>query len=335
MTTHAVSQSPGLPRIACVWVAALVLLFFHPCHADEPVPAETDNFADNIRRVFADDQMADVRVVFGYEDVKDFDDPWDPLRAGNLIAYLLLNGFNDLPVTEEMAEELGVSALAPNLHVLHGPGMPGQTLRVAIMWSAATSQTARNIGVGSNLQMLRSGDALDFLQKAATDAEVQIYLGHSRGGGGPDTFPPIVRLQLGFNRQKVDYSYYRRNRPGLTTSRPFFKKSKETPMIIAWTGCDSRRHFQPWFADQLAGKRHPTSLLLSTRSVYRNPRPLPGYDRDEGIMATIRLIEALRVHSSGDEFQEDLAACEVDAHRKAGKPLWKLLTMPPVILTAP
>jgi len=170
MTTHAVSQSQGLPRSACLQVAVLALLLFHPCHADEPAPVVTDDFADNIRRVFAD-----VRVVFGYEDVKDFDDPWDPLRAGNLIAYLLLNGFRDLPVTEMLAEEPGVNPDAPNLHVLHGPGMPGQTLRVAIIWSAATSQTARNIGVGSNLQMLRSGDALDFLQKAATDAEVQIW----------------------------------------------------------------------------------------------------------------------------------------------------------------
>jgi len=52
-------------------------------------------------------------------------------------------------------------------------------------------------------------------------------------------------------------------------------------------------------------------------------------------MATIRLIEALRAHSSGGEFQEDLAACEVDAHRKPDKPLWKLLTMPPASQTAP
>jgi hypothetical protein len=313
----------------------LAFLLAHSCPGVEPIPLEADDFGDNIRRVFADDQQADVRILFGYEDSKEFEDPWDPLRAENLTAYLLPHGFNNVPITPALAEELGVPASAPNLRVLRGPGMPGQTLRVAIMWSAASSKTAHNIGGGSNEQMRRSAEALRFLQKSATDAEVHIYLGHSRAGGDPDTFPPMIRPQFGFRRQKVDYSYYRDSLPGLSALRRCFKVSLEKPMIIAWTGCDSERHFRHWFADQLAEKRHLTSLLLSTRLAYRDPLQKTIEGRDEGLMATIRLIEALRQHQTGGAFRENLQVCEMEVRRKADKPLWKLLTIPPGDPTKP
>ncbi len=313
----------------------LALLLAHPSPAAEPILLEKDDFGDNIRRVFADDQMADIRVTFGYEDSKEFDDPWDPLRAENLTTYLVLNGFKPVPITAKLAEELGVPAAAPNLRVLKGSGIPGQSLRVAMIWSAATSKTAHNIGGGSNQQMRRSAEALQFLQKAATDAEVQIYLGHSRGGGGPDTFPPMIRHKLGFQRQKVDYSYYTASQPGLSSLRRCFKVSREKPIIIAWTSCASQRHFHDWFSGQLAGKRHPTSLLLSTRLAYRDPLQKLIEGRDEGLMVTVRLLEALRHHHSGSEFGQKLPACEMEARRKADKPLWKLFTIPPSAQSTP
>jgi hypothetical protein len=311
-----------------LWIgAATLLLAASPVEEETPLPAG-DDFAANIRRVFADDQMADIRVTFGYDDSKDFDDPWDPLRAANFIDYLESHSFKAMEVTEDLAEELGVTLAARNLRVFTGPGARGQTLRIAMIWSSATSKTWQNIGSQRNLQLRRSDEALRFMQRAAVAAEVQVYLGHSRAGGGPDTYPPVTVDDFVKKRRKVDYSHYAGLQPGLGTLGAHFKRSREKPAIIVWTSCATDRHFGGWFADKLAGKTHATSIVLSTRLAYRDPRHHKIEGFDEGLMATVRLIEALRNHKSKDEFLQGLLACELDDRRKPLKPAWKLISVP-------
>jgi hypothetical protein len=307
------------------WAVAAALLLAAPALWAQAAPVARDDFKENILRVFADDAMADVRVIFGYDDSQDFHDPFDPTRASNLMAYLVEHGFEPVPITTELAGELGVPLAAPNLRVFVGPGAPRQTLRVALIWSSATSSTLLNIGSGRNLQLRCSYEALSFMQKAAADAEVQVYLGHSRAGGGPDTFPPVTRQNFVGNRQRVNYSHYTGSQPGLASLGSHFKRARERPAIIAWTSCATDRHFKRWFERTLSAKTGATSILLSTRLAYRIPHEVTIEGYDEGLMATVQLIKALQVHGSTGEFQRDLLACEMDARRDPLKPLWKLV----------
>jgi hypothetical protein len=292
------------------------------------IAADGKDFEENIQRVFADDQMADFRVIFGYDNNKDFMDPCDPVRARNLMTYLVSHSFTPVAITENQAEELGVPLTAQNLRVFAGPGSQGQSLRVSMIWSSATSSTAKNIGVGRNLQLRCSHEALKFMQKAATDAEVQVYVGHSREGGGPDTFPPVTLTNIGGDRQQVDYSYYGNSQPGLESLGSYFLKARKTPHLIAWTSCATDRHFRGWLSRVLSRKNSATSLVLSTRLTDHIPEQAQIEGRDEGLMVVTRLIEALQKHQSKVEFMQSLLSCEIDSLRVPLKPAWKLSALP-------
>ncbi|CAN5837774.1 hypothetical protein BH11VER1_BH11VER1_35460 [soil metagenome] len=297
-----------------------------PVYVEAPNPPAND-FEVNLKRVFADDQRADIRVTFGYEDATDLKDPSDPTRALHLMQYLQRHQFEILKPTAELAKELGVRLEAPNLRILQGPGSVGQTLRVALIWSAATSNTAQNIGSGRKQQWICSDDALKFMQKAATDAEIMYYIGHSRAGGGPDTFPPQTLPNNGGKFQQVDFGYYGTEQPGLAALSPYFGKNKANPKFIALTGCRSDRHFHQWLAKRLSNSDFPTSVLLSTRLT----RSMPWEDEidgcDEALMALVNLIETLQQHRTESEFKERLKTCEIEEMREQ-KYAWKMSTIP-------
>lgn len=309
--------------LACLAVACTALT----ASAAEPLPRPEDDFTANTRRVFEGDQLADIRVTFGYDNWVDFKDPNDPGRARCFMVYLSQHMFVQTVCTEALAQELGVDADAQNLRIFEGPGYPGQRVRVALMWSAATSSTAKNIGAGYAKQLKCSGEALKFMQKAAADAEVMIYVGHSRGGGGPDTYPPQAVVGNAEDRQKVDFSYYRKERPGLVSLKPHLGKTPGKPYFMVWTGCFSQ-DFSGWISDRFSGRTDPASVILSTRLT----RQMPWIDAiegaDEGLMVVTRLIEALQQHQPRTLFLKNLQACEMEEMRVADKPEWRLLSLP-------
>ncbi len=310
---------------AAAW-AVVLLLLVPPVRAESP-PSPAGDFDANMQRVFAGDQQADVRVTFGYDNWTDFKDPNDPGRARNFMHYLADRSFVQIICTEVMATELGVPPEAPNLRVFQGPGQTGQTIRVALIWSACTSSTAKNIGSGYARQLVCSDQALKFMQKSASDSDVMAYVGHSRGGGGPDTFPPQTVFGASGDRQKVDFSYYRRERPGLSSLSSAFSKGPDGPHFIVWTGCLSE-HFSDWFSDRLSKRTDPVSLILSTRLTRQKPWEDGIEGVDEGLMVVAALIEALQRHQSGADFQRRLLTCEIAELRDPEKPEWKIESLP-------
>lgn len=296
--------------------------------AAKDLPPANENFADNIQRVFSDDRQADIRVIFGYDNYEDMKDPNDPGRARNLMDYLTNHSFTPVTPTQLIADELGVPLDARNLRIFEGPGQWGFTLRVSLIWSSATSSTAKNIGSEYPVQLRCSETALKFMQRAASDAEVMVYIGHSRAGGGPDTFPPETLQHAVGERQQVDFSHYRSTRPGLSALGPYFLKARNNPHFIVWTGCFSDNHFRSWFARMLAGKTTPTSLVLSTRYISHKPWKKQIEGCDEALMVLVSLIEALQQVQPQAVFEERLKACEMDLMRNPLKPAWKLTSLP-------
>ncbi|HSI63537.1 MAG TPA: hypothetical protein VLE43_10470 [Candidatus Saccharimonadia bacterium] len=309
-----------------------------PAKAKETIPPEAlqkmavarqkdASFQKLIKSIFADDGIADIRVTFGYDDTKDTREANDPLRAERFMGSLKDLGFQEYPASEAAAKALGVPVDAPNLRILTGQTKQGQMLRVALMWSALSKSGTKNIGIGYKDQLLRSGEAMDFTKKACAEAEVMIYVGHSRSGGGPDTYPPETRPAAG-GVSTTDFSYYKRNRPGMQALGPYLRKRESTPKLVSWTGCLSDEHFRQWFGECFAKKSHETGVILSTRLTSYTPweNAVQGYD--EGNMVALAIIHALHEGSDRAGMEEKLRACEMDQLRDFDKPAWRLSMLP-------
>lgn len=306
--------------------------------AGTPVPAEAlariaaaqekdAAFDKVVRSIFADDGIADIRVTFGYDDTKDTREANDPIRAERFMNSLKELGFQEHVTSEAAAKALGVPVDAPNLRILTGQTKKGQMLRVALMWSALSKSGSKNIGIGYREQLLRSEEAMDFTKKACAESEVMIYVGHSRSGGGPDTYPPETRPAAG-GVSTTDFSYYKRNRPGMQALGPYLKKKEATPKLVSWTGCLSDQHFRDWFAGCFSKKSHDTAVILSTRLTSYTPweNAVQGYD--EGNMVALAIIQALHEGSSRESLEEKLRACEMHQLRDMDKPAWRLSLLP-------
>ncbi|RBP44643.1 hypothetical protein DES53_104465 [Roseimicrobium gellanilyticum] len=280
-----------------------------------------------VRSIFADDGIADIRVTFGYDDTKDAREANDPIRAERFMNSLKELGFQEHAPSEAAAKALGVPVEAPNLRILSGQTKKGQMLRVALMWSALSKSGTKNIGIGYKEQLLRSGEAMDFTKKACAESEVMIYVGHSRSGGGPDTYPPETRPAAG-GVSATDFSYYKKNRPGMQALGPYLRKRESTPKLVSWTGCLSDEHFRDWFAGCFAKKSHDTGVILSTRLTSYTPweNAVQGYD--EGNMVAIAIIHALYEGSDRSAMEEKLRACEMHQLRDIDKPAWRLSLLP-------
>lgn len=290
-------------------------------------------FERNLQRVFANDNEADIRVVFGYDNSADIRHVNDPFRAEHFMDYLKKAGYKPVTPTEEKREQLGVTADARNLRLFEGFGTNGRRLNIAMIWSARTTSFARNIGAEYLEQVKCSEEALKFMQKAASEAEVMLYVGHSREGGGPDTFPPEIKPDGVKYLHRVDYTPYRNTRPGLASLSSSLSKSKDKPYIVSWASCKSDVHFAGWFRKVLAQKEQDTSLIMSTRFTTFHPWIAEIADNDEGLMATVCLLEAFQFNPSQEAFERRLKLCEIEAERITGKPAWRVSSVPGVSAT--
>lgn len=292
--------------------------------ANQKLDASYQEMMDSI---FARDAIADIRVTFGYDDTRETREVNDPIRAERFSRSLTDLGFQDYKVTEQAAKTLGVPVDAPNLRIMIGGTRKGQTLRVAFMWSALSKNGTRNIGVGYPDQLKRSEEAMDFTKKACAESEVMIYVGHSRGGGGPDTYPPETKL-AGGGVSSTDFSYYKRNRPGMQALGPHLRKLADTPKLVSWTGCQSDSHFRSWFADCFSKKDHNTGVILSTRLTSYTPWRDEVAGLDEGVMVALAIIQAMQEGDARERMMERLFACEMEQMRNLDRPAWRLSMLP-------
>lgn len=90
-------------------------------------------------------------------------------------------------------------------------------------------------------------------------ADIVMYNGHSRNGGGPDFNPPLLDKEL-----HVDYNgYYLKKRPGISRVLKLIKESENKEGILTFFSCYSKKHF---YGDLL--KANPKQkLVLSAETI--------------------------------------------------------------------
>jgi len=111
--------------------------------------------------------------------------------------------------------------------------------RVDITYASVSEYLNANLGKYASEQKQRSQTSQAIFVNALQNADVVLYFGHSRNGGGPDFNPPI--FIPGTN--KVNYNgYYKPNRPGFKRMLSALREGHQ-PSIIGLMSCDSRDHF--------------------------------------------------------------------------------------------
>jgi hypothetical protein len=90
-------------------------------------------------------------------------------------------------------------------------------------------------------------DRQDFLTKQSEEnyfgaigkADIVIYNGHSRNGGGPDFNPPILSKDLHVNYD----GYYKVKRPGINRVLTMLKQNPNKDSVMGFFSCYSKSHF--------------------------------------------------------------------------------------------
>lgn len=97
----------------------------------------------------------------------------------------------------------------------------------------------------------------EFYMKALQEADMALYIGHSRSGGGPDFNVPILKEDGHANYE----GFYQPNKPGLKMMIEALTKSGRQAPIVGLFSCDSRNHFLA----RLKKAAPNTGFITSTR----------------------------------------------------------------------
>ncbi len=117
-------------------------------------------------------------------------------------------------------------------------------------------------------------------------ADVVIYNGHSRNGGGPDFNPPLLDKSL-----HVDYDgYYRVKKPGITRVLNQIKKNPNKDFILGLFACYSQKHYY----SSLVKANKAQKMVLSTDTI----------DYFDSLHGTLGLMESLLRGQCGDNMNK-------------------------------
>lgn len=165
----------------------------------------------------------------------------------------------------------------------------GKSVQVQIVLTQASASEfyRKNLGPLRQLQenLSRQSEANFFA--GLQDADIAIYNGHSRDGGGPDFRPPVLRTR----DHHPDYDgFYRRARPGAKALVQALRQSAKKEQILALFSCYSNQHFKT----QILAARPKQKMILGNGLV--------PYDRT--IYASLAYLEGLLRGQCGADLEK-------------------------------
>jgi hypothetical protein len=131
-------------------------------------------------------------------------------------------------------------------------------VKLTIAQSSYTWSDQENRGKYQKSQIERTAHARELFLDGLKKADVVLYNGHSRDGGGPDFGPPVLN-----KKGHTDYRWYRSHPKGLQAMVQSLKSAgKHTASVIGLISCSSQQHFYKYLKP-LA----PQSGFLLTRGI--------------------------------------------------------------------
>ncbi len=151
--------------------------------------------------------------------------------------------------------ESGKVILEKNINLL------GKTVlaRISLTQASASESFEANRGALQERQKFLTAQSEENYFGGIGVADVVIYNGHSRNGGGPDFNPPRLNSSL-----HVDYDgYYKVKRPGISRVLDLIKKSPNKDTVMTFFSCYSKMHFY----DALLKANPKQRLVLSAETI--------------------------------------------------------------------
>lgn len=104
--------------------------------------------------------------------------------------------------------------------------------------SVSTSHT-QNVGPLKAQQDAKSAEVTSWFFGSIDGADMVVYNGHARKGGGPDFAPPLL-----LSNKHVNYDWYGRHIPGLTRLTNALSAAQQKPAAIMLMACNSTKLFE-------------------------------------------------------------------------------------------
>lgn len=205
---------------------------------------------------FFSKETVDLRFVFGYLDSETFRFSTDGFARQSVIDQVTAPCEDNLLVRvcgfRRSSDDADVF-----LKEMRGPSGKNHTIRLTLTSSSCSqSQAVRSSGAASCDQVAQTERTEKAFAEGFREADMLIYIGHARDGGGPD-FGPARRRKNG----SIDYDFYRKEQPGLKKMTEALERGEgKTPKILGFLACDSER----WKPRLLLSAPRSGLLLSST-----------------------------------------------------------------------
>ncbi len=134
----------------------------------------------------------------------------------------------------------GFDQQSPNLFTKSVRSPNGDRINVQLEMrnGSLTEQNSENTGPLREQQTEKTAETTNWFFGSMASADLAIYNGHSRKGGGPDFAPPRL-----FKNFHVNYPFYAATTPGLTRLLNSLR-ADEAPSALMMMSCNSTKLFQ-------------------------------------------------------------------------------------------
>lgn len=251
-----------------------------------------------------------IRTVYGYYDSFTNHGGKSSVTVGDRAELELLSNQLTRPCPRDSQGACGFSIqdqdgqLTRLFKTILGPDRKSISVSLELIHSSASDSDRENrmsnqLNRASEDQVRASEFAKDKFLRGFREADVLVYLGHARAGGGPDFYPP--RLSLRSQRDPVDYSFYNRERKSFREMISALKQSSQPPKVLALFACKSA----PMFAGSRdALSREMRNLVNQQGSLFIGSSNLTDSNSDLGNY--IGLVDALLNMRCGPGFGQGI-----------------------------
>ncbi|MEQ1721834.1 MAG: hypothetical protein ABL930_01570 [Pseudobdellovibrio sp.] len=134
------------------------------------------------------------------------------------------------------------------------------TVRVSLSYASASENfVANKTTLNERQKFLTQQSEQNYFGAIGSAADVVIYNGHSRNGGGPDFNPPLLKDDLHVNYD----GYYQVKKPGISRVLEMIKNGKNKDQVIGFFSCYSQR----WFYDSIMKANPKQKVVFSADTI--------------------------------------------------------------------
>lgn len=214
---------------------------------------------DRVEKERPEDRDIDMRIAFGYMDFANSVDDYYAMVAFAMQVTSPCRGQRSACGFKENPDDAG--DFQKQITMLGPDGKPrSRTVHLRIRWSSATPDERLNRGARKADQDEQTANTRAFFADGLKNADVMMYVGHARDGGGPDFGPPVVNPQT----HKTDFSWYHQHRNGLKFMTDALSSTAKPPKLVGIFACYAEDHFR----QALRSASPSTGLVLAGQSEF-------------------------------------------------------------------